>query len=327
MRKTISLFIFIVLGDFLRQSATCRTDPYRPLPGPRQIPGDNLELFAPGIVSDGLHNRDIAITPDGQEIYTTVSTANNAYSKIFVHEIKNGVWQEARIAPFCSGFQYHDIEPVLASDGKRIYFVSNRPDPANGREEENWDIWAADREGDNWGSPYNLGPPVNSESDEYFPSITRDGTIYFTRLEEETGANFIFRCQINDGIYQETEKLDENVNCGRGRFNAFVSPDEDFIIVPAVGGENSLGGTDYYIVFKDEDGQWRAPVNMGEEINSPTGQEWSASLSPDGKYLFFMKTLRDPEFNELPVDSGEASGRSFPPRKTEMRTSIGSAAM
>lgn len=303
MDKTISFLIFIVL------SLSCG---YQPPAGPSSAgpylgqpePGDNLEIFAPGIVSDGLHNRDIAITPDGHEIYTTVSTANNAYSKILVHLFENGAWQDARIAPFCSGFQYQDIEPALSSDGKRIYFVSNRPDPENGRTEENWDIWAADREGDRWGSPYNLGSPVNSDSDEYFPSVTREGTIYFTRLEKESGANFILRCRISKGSYQEAEKLDENVNCGRGRFNAFVAPDEGFIIVPSVGGENSLGGADYYIVFKSEDGLWMPPVNMGEKINSATGAEWSANLSPDGKFLFFMKTLRSPEFNELPVDPG-----------------------
>ncbi len=40
---------------------------------------------------------------------------------------------------------------------------------------------------------------------------------------------------------------------------------------------------------------------MGETINSPTGQEWSAGLSPDGNYLFFMKSLKDTAFGDLPV--------------------------
>ena len=164
------------------------------------------------------------------------------------------------------------------------------------------DIWSADREGDSWSEPYNLGSPVNSDSDEYFPSVTREGTIYFTRLEKDPRANYIFRCRKENGIYQEAEKLDENVNCGQARFNAFISPDENFIIVPSIGREDSLGGADYYIVFRDENDQWSSPVNMGEEINSATGQEWSSSLSPDGKYLFFMKTLRNPDFDDLPVN-------------------------
>jgi Tol biopolymer transport system component len=29
---------------------------------------------------------------------------------------------------------------------------------------------------------------------------------------------------------------------------------------------------------------------MGPMINQPAGREWSASLSPDGRYLFFMSS-------------------------------------
>ena len=58
MYKTISLLIIIVLA------AACSTpDPIEPtLAGPyldQPDPGNRLELFAPGIVSNGLHNRDI----------------------------------------------------------------------------------------------------------------------------------------------------------------------------------------------------------------------------------------------------------------------------
>ena len=75
---------------------------------------------------------------------------------------------------------------------------------------------------------------------------------------------------------------------GRARFNAFISPDETFIIVPAFGMPDSYGATDYYIVFRNENDQWSTPINMGPSVNSANGQEWSASLSPDGNYLFFM---------------------------------------
>ena len=267
-----------------------RSGPYLGQPDP----GDNLELFAPGTISNGYHNRDIAITPDGREIYTSVVLGNNSYSIIMVHKMVDGIWQEPVAASFSSGFRYLDVEPVISPDGKKVLFVSNRPDPANGRSEENWDIWAAERKGDTWGEPYNLGVPVNSESDEYFPSLARDGTIYFTRMEQETAANYIFRCRMEDGKYLEAEKLDKNVNCGRLRFNAMIAPDESFIIVSSAGREDSLGGADYYIVFRNEEDQWSPPVNMGEKINSPVGQEWSSSLSPDGKYLFFMKSLKNP---------------------------------
>ena len=51
---------------------------------------------------------------------------------------------------------------------------------------------------------------------------------------------------------------------------------------------------------KPED-QWSSPINMGPEINSATGNEWSAGLSPDGRFLFLMKSLKDDSFSDIPV--------------------------
>ena len=44
-----------------------------------------------------------------------------------------------------------------------------------------------DRKKDGWSKPYNLGPPINTDDPEYFPSVTRDGTIYFTREIDDGG--------------------------------------------------------------------------------------------------------------------------------------------
>jgi len=51
---------------------------------------------------------------------------------------------------------------------------------------------------------------------------------------------------------------------------------------------DSFGATDYYISFRDSLDNWSQPVNMGPEVNSASPGEWSASVSTDGKYLFFM---------------------------------------
>ena len=54
------------------------------------------------------------------------------------------------------------------------------------------------------------------------------------------------------------------------------------------GRPDSLGGADYYISFRKDDGGWTEPKNLGAPVNSEDGQEYSASLSPDGRFLFFM---------------------------------------
>jgi Tol biopolymer transport system component len=250
-------------------------------------PGLEPEIFAPGIVSTGLATRDVAMTPDGSELYFSVTLGSR--TMIMETHQQDGVWTEPAVAIF-SG-RYLDIEPAISPDGQRFFFLSTRPQPGQ-EEKPGWvyqDIWVMDREGDGWGEPYNLGPPVNSDAPEYFPSITADGTLYFTR-EGEDRISATWRSRFIDGVYTQPEKLGPEINCGSNRFNVYVAPDQSFAIVPNVGRDDAIGGPDYYVVFRSGDGTWSEPINLGPTINQPQGREWSASLSPDGEYLFFMSS-------------------------------------
>ena len=248
------------------------------------LPGSEPELFAPGIVSTGMYTRDLAMTPDGNEIYFCVAVGNYRYTAILVTKRVDGRWTQPEVAPFSDNPAWLDLEPCIAPDGQKFFFLSNRPGGAEG----NPDIWAMDRQGDHWGEPYNLGRPINSDAPEYFPSVTHDGTLYFTRADPQTGVHKIFRSQFEAGTYQEPEELGPVVNSGRNQFNAFIAPDESYLIVSIIGREDSIGGADYYICFRDEHDVWTGPVNLGEKVNSTQGAEWSPFVSPDGHYFFFM---------------------------------------
>jgi len=152
-----------------------------------------------------------------------------------------------------------------------------------------------DRTDRGWGKPYNLGPPVNTEESEFFPSVTRDGTLYFSRAEKDSLISFIYRSRLKNGKYTEPEKLPARVNSGESQYNAFVSPDESYLIVPVSGRADSYGGTDYYIVFRDAEDNWSEPVNMGDSVNTPEDDEYSPYVSPDGKYFFFMSSRTQPD--------------------------------
>jgi hypothetical protein len=249
-------------------------------------PGDRAELFAPGLISTGVYTRDVAMTPDGNEFYFCAVLGNHDWYGILVTRRVDGTWTEPRVAPF-SG-RYKDMEPTISPDGRRFLFMSFRPKEEGKEESEDSDLWAMDRVGDGWGEPYNLGPPVNSERSEFFPSVTSDGTIYFTR-EGEGRTNDILRSRLVGESYAEPERLGPAVNSGPSQFNAFVAPDESYLIFGTVR-EDSLGGGDHYVSFRDENDRWTGPINLGPEVNSPAVHEWSAFVSRDGKYLFFMSS-------------------------------------
>jgi len=252
----------------------------------QSLPDTIAQLFAPEIISTGMYVRDIAITPDGKEIYFCVSALG--YNLIFYTKKVDGFWTEPSLPEFVTNYEYMYYEPCISSDGKKLFFLSDMPKDSASKKNE--DIWVTDRTSNGWSAPYNLGEPICSENAEFFPSITNDGTLYFTRQIKGEAANQIYRSKLVEGKYSEPEKLPEQVNCGTNRFNAYVSRDESFMIVPAMGMENTLGGVDYYIVYRNEDDTWQEPINMGSQINSENAREWSPYISPDNKYLFFMSS-------------------------------------
>ena len=250
------------------------------------VPGDSARLFAPGVISTGMTERDFAITPDGNEIFFCREAGKFRYVTIFYVRRDNDVWSFPEVFEFCTNPAYKYVEPHISPDGTKLYFISTMPVfPAT---EGNEDIWVCTKADGKWTEPRNLGAPVNTSGKEFFPSVTVDGTIYYTHMDTVAREEFIYRSRLVNGAYQEPEKLGPNVNIGNARYNAFVAADESYIIVPAYGMPDSFGATDYYISFRDSLDNWSQPVNMGPEVNSAYPGEWSASVSTDGKYLFFM---------------------------------------
>ena len=277
-----------------------------PLTGPylgQTLPGDSAELFAPGIVSTGMYTRDVAITPDGSEIYFGLLVG--PWATIMETRLTPRGWTRPEVAPFARDSRFNNLEPAISPDGKRFFFLSTRvpsdrsPTPDEIRAWTNQDIWVMDRVEDGWSEPYNLGPPVDTEDAEFFPSLTRDGTLYFTRSSPGGRESYIYRSRLVDGRYQEPEKLGPSVNSTPSQFNAFVAPDERYLILCTAGKEDGRGGADYYIVFRDPDDTWSEPVNLGDAVNSPANAEFSPYVSPDGRFFFFMATRPRPA-SEIP---------------------------
>lgn len=251
-----------------------------------QKPGPQPALFAPGLINTGLVTRDIAMTPDGRELYFCQATAGYKHAVILVTRKVGDRWSEPEVADFSGHPEWIDLEPCISPDGRQFFFYSSRPTVAGGEPAQ--DIWVMDRQGDSWGPPRNLGAPVNTEAPEFFPSVTAAGTLYFCRADPGTGVHYQYRARMVQGTYQEPELLPEQVNAGSNRFNAWVAPDESRLIIPVAGHPENHGGVDYWLSLRDDQDHWSGPFNLGPAVNDGSRGSWSPSISPDGEVFFFM---------------------------------------
>ena len=290
---------------------TCDAEPVEAPPpsGPylgQPAPGPEPELFGPGIISTGMYERDIAMTPDGTEIYFGLVAAGR--TTIAVVRQVDGAWTGPEIAPFSDDPAVFDFEPFITADGTKMFFLSTRA-PEGQEPKPGWghqNIWVMDREADGWSIPREAGPPVNSEAGEFYPTLTRDGTLYFTRGLAD-GRSLVFRSRIVDGAYTEPEPLPAEVNSVDQQFNAFIAPDESYLIFCAAGREDTVGGADYYISFRDPEDNWTGPIPMGDRFNLVDGAARSMSLSPDGSVLFFSSNRKIEEDGAEPADRSYAA--------------------
>lgn len=83
------------------------------------------ELFGPGVISTAANETSATFSHDGRSVYFMRGDYASADTAILVADRVGSGWGRVRVAPF-SGV-WRDSEPHLTADGKRLYFVSNRP--------------------------------------------------------------------------------------------------------------------------------------------------------------------------------------------------------
>ena len=132
--------------------------------------------------------RDFNMNAEGTEAYTTLQSPLEEVSIIVRMNKKEGTWEgtweSSWDAPSIASFSgtYKDLEPFLSQDGLTLYFVSNRPISDTSSAPKDFDIWYVERESQDapWSKPQNLGAPVNTEHNEFYPVITNSGNLYYT---------------------------------------------------------------------------------------------------------------------------------------------------
>src|SRR5215468_1243886 len=128
---------------------------------------DAPKMLAPNVIST-----------DGNEIYFSRSVPRSYMYAIYVSRKIGGAWSEPQLVPF-SGHG-RDFDPVMAPDGKRMVFISDRSVEL-GKPKLDYDIWMVDRLPDGrWNEPRNVGAPVDTtlpdnpqqdEGNEWFASL------------------------------------------------------------------------------------------------------------------------------------------------------------
>lgn len=170
------------------------------------------------------HDAVVGIAPDGQMLllYRDDNGGDIYWSK------QNGdKWSKPSAFPEPINSKYQESSAAFSYNGKRIFFVSNRPGGYGGR-----DIYYCDRDKNGkWGSAVNIGNTINSAYDEIAVFVHADGkTIYFSSEGHYGMGSFdIFKSIFENGIWSAPMNLGFPIN----------SPDPDVFFSIGASGRNA----------------------------------------------------------------------------------------
>jgi len=279
----ISITLLFLILAFSSQSDS--HDEFPVLQGPylgQKQPGLTPEVFAPGIVSvKGRFDFGMSFSPDLDEVYFSVQPKEGV-ADIYFSKIEDKKWQPIQKAKFTKGQKAGEMEPFVRADGKRIYFTGYS---AGFKDEE---IWYVDRLANGWSQAIKLDSPINDD-DVMNLTQAKSGDVFYDNRSKRKMYSSISK---NSG-FPEVKAVEVEIGS-----HPFISSSQDYLLVQAQNKNDKKRNSDIYVYFKEKDGTWTKPINLGEKVNSHF-HERVPGVTPDGKYLFFSRYNEEGGLSDL----------------------------
>ncbi|MEM7549457.1 MAG: hypothetical protein AAF363_07280 [Bacteroidota bacterium] len=237
-------------------------------------PGLIPEPFAPDLVTSEGWEYSGVFTPDMKEFYFLRQVGETKEQEFVVYKNEGDEWNEKVISS-------RKGQPFISPDGNIMHLGGRYKERAENGE---------------WSELKKLGTPFDSLPIMRLTASSK-GTFFFDEFKKDFTGDIRYS-RLIDGKYEEPKLLSEKINTGKS-FHPFIAPDESYLIFDSKR-EGGYGDSDIYISFRQQNGSWGYPVNLGDKINTKAW-EASASVTPDGKYLFFNRNMGSGNYENVDI--------------------------
>ncbi|MCC7301584.1 MAG: OmpA family protein [Bacteroidia bacterium] len=180
---------------------------------------------------------------------------------------------------------YDELLPVISPDGKTLFIC--RDDDPKGKGGQ--DIWVSELQPDGkWGKATNPGEPLNNSKPNFVCSVTPDGNkiIVGGVYQTEGGKGISYSMKGSRGKFEMPSKLPIKNYYNKNDYNEYCMANSGKYILMTVERDDTYGDKDIYFSMLLDNGEWSEPVNIGNVVNTASG-ETSPFLAADDKTLYF----------------------------------------
>ncbi|GAB3284199.1 hypothetical protein GCM10027347_61090 [Larkinella harenae] len=237
-------------------------------------------VIAPNRVKGPNQIDAIGISSDNQPINISINVSKDAPKELVKESLGTTVNSRGQ-----------EVAPVISPDGKTLYFTRGNHDRNVGNPKSQ-DVWYSTLQSNGeWGNAVNIGPPINTPSDNAISGLSPDGrTLYVINVYKPDGSVTYGLSKStlgkNGWSFPSEVIINNNYNLHKNSYTEYAIVPDGKTLVLSVQRRNSLGNKDLYVSFLQPDQTWSEPVSMGPVLNT-ADYEGAPFVASDSRTLYF----------------------------------------
>lgn len=187
----------------------------------------------------------------------------------------------------------NEVSPIISPDGKTIYFT-RYDHPQNSKPSEDYDVWLSEEKNGAWQLSKNMGSPVNNgyqNSISYISPDDRTALLMNEYRPDGTLTKGVSISRKNQTGWTFPQALNLKNYANENAFSGFYIGPTGSVMVLSLQNQETIGDADLYVSFRQTDGSWSTPKNMGNTINTADA-ELTPFLATDNRTVYFTSNGR-----------------------------------